>query len=289
MVEQVCRQLGTSERKTCKVLGQARNTQRYRFRQPEKDRPLIDDLLRVTVKHPRYGYRRVTILLREDGWLVNFKRVYRLWCQEGLKVHRKQHKRLWLGTSANSCDRKRPEHYNHVWSYDLLSDRLENGRRIRMLSVIDEFTRECLALDVGRNFRGGDVVEVLRYLFAVRGEPQYIRSDNGPEFTCNAVKKWLKTTGVKTLFIAPGSPWENGYIESFNGKLRDELLNRELFVHINEARYVADRWRMDYNHYRPHSSLGYMSPAAFAATCLESGSATLRLPQDKENENAILS
>jgi transposase InsO family protein len=194
-----------------------------------------------------------------------------------------------MGTSQNSCDRKRPEHYNHVWSYDLLSDRLENGRRIRILSVMDEFTRECLALDVGRNFRGGAVVEVLRYLFAVRGEPQFIRSDNGPEFTCKAIKKWLKRAGVKTLFVAPGSPWENGYIESFNGKLRDELLNRELFVHIDEARYVADRWRMDYNHYRPHSSLGYMSPAAFAAACLGSGSATLRLPQDKENENAILS
>ena len=227
---------------------------------------MINDILILTVKHPRYGYRRIAILLREDGWLLNFKRVYRLWCQEGLKVRKKQIKRLFLGTSDNACDRKRPEYSNHIWSYDLLTDRLENGRRVKLLTVIDEYTRECLAIDVARRFRGEDVVEVLRYLFAVRGQPTYIRSDNGPEFTCRAVKKWLEHTGVNTLFIAPGSPWENGYIESFNGKLRDELLNRELFLHIDELRYVVDRWQMDYNHYRPHSSLDYMSPAAFAAT-----------------------
>ena len=199
---------------------------------------------------------------------MNFKRVYRLWCQEGLKVHKKQIKRLFVGTSENSCDRKRPEYVNHIWSYDLLTERLENGRRVKLLTVLDEYTRECLAIDVGRHLRGEDVVDLLRYLFAVRGEPDYIRSDNGPEFACRAVKQWLQAAGVGTLFIAPGSPWENGYIESFNGKLRDELLNRELFLHIDELRYVVDRWRMDYNHYRPHSVLGYISPAAFAATAL---------------------
>ena len=251
---------------------------------------MIKELLDLHVKHPRYGYRRITILLRQDDWLINFKRVYRLWCQEGLKVPRKQHsKRRGDGSSENACHRKRPEHYNHVWSYDFVTERLENGRKVRLLVVIDEFTRECLALDAARSFKGKDVVEVLRYLFAVRGCPSYIRSDNGPEFVSEVVQKWLRKTGVDTLYIAPGSPWENGYVESFNSRLRDEFLNRELFLHIDELRYVADRWRMDYNHYRPHSSLDYTAPAAFAAKCLEQGSATLRLPQDREDNCEILS
>jgi transposase InsO family protein len=160
---------------------------------------------------------------------------------------------------------------------------------VKLLVVIDEFTRECLAIDVNRKIKGPDVVEVLRYLFAVRGEPDFIRSDNGPEFASKAVTKWLEASGVKTLFVAPGSPWENGYVESFNSKLRDELLNRELFLHIDQLRYVADRWRMDYNHYRPQSSLSYMASAAFVATCLEQGSGTLRLTQDKGKTCEILS
>jgi putative transposase len=271
------------------VLKQSRSTQRYKPKLPDKDKPVIKDLLELHVKHPRYGYRRITIKLRERDWFINFKRVYRLWCQEGLKVNRKQHKKLYTGGSENACNRKRPEHYNHIWSYDFLTERLENGQRVKLLVVIDEFTRECLAIDVNRKIKGPDVVEVLRYLFAVRGCPEYIRSDNGPEFVSNTVQKWLENSGVDTLYVAPGSPWENGYVESFNSKLRDELLNRELFLHIDELRYVADRWRMDYNHYRPHSSLDYMAPAAFAAKCLEQGSATLRLPQDKENMCDILS
>jgi putative transposase len=272
------------------VLGQSRSTQRYKPKLPDKDKPVIKELLELHVKHPRYGYRRITILLRQNDWLINFKRVYRLWRQEGLKVPRKQHKkRRGNGGSENACHRKRPEHYDHVWSYDFVAERLESGRKVKLLVVIDEFTRECLALDVAKSFKGHDVVEVLRYLFAVRGCPKYIRSDNGPEFVSKAVQKWLEVSGVETLYVAPGSPWENGYVESFNSRLRDELLNRELFLHIDELRYVADRWRMDYNHYRPHSSLGYMAPAAFAAKCLEQGSATLRLTQDKENMCEILS
>ena len=290
VVDHVCRELGTSQRKACKVLGQSRSTQRYEPKLPDKDKPVIKDLLELHVKHPRYGYRRITIKLRERDWFINFKRVYRLWCQEGLKVPCKQHKkRRGDGSRANACHRKRPEHYNHVWSYDFVAERLENGRKVKLLVVIDEFTRECLALDTGKRFTGHDVVEVLRYLFAVRGCPDSIRSDNGPEFVSRAVQKWLEVSGVKTLYIAPGSPWENGYVESFNSKLRDELLNRELFLHIDELTYVADRWRMDYNHYRPHSSLDYVAPAAFAAMCLEQGSATLRLPQDRETNREILS
>ena len=281
--------MGLSERKACKVLGQARSTQRYKPKLPDKDKPVIKDLLELHTEHPRYGYRRITIKLREKDWLINFKRVYRLWCQEGLKVPRKQCKKLHAGTSENSCDRKKAEYYNPVWSYDFVCERLENGRKVRMLVVIDEFTRECLALDAAKHFKGKDVVEVLRYLFAVRGCPKYIRSDNGPEFVSKAVQKWLEVSGVDTLYVAPGSPWENGYVESFNSRLRDEFLNRELFLHIDELRYVADRWRMDYNHYRPHSSLGYMAPAAYAAKFFEEGSASLRLPQSRENMCEILS
>ena len=202
----------------------------------------------------------------------------------------KQHKKRGFdGSSANACHRKQPQYSNHIWSYDFLSERLENGQLVKLLVVVDEFTRECLAIDVNRKIKGPDVVEVLRYLFTVRGAPEFIRSDNGPEFISNAVKKWLEVSNVKTLFVAPGSPWENGYIESFNSKLRDELLNRELFLHIDELRYVADRWRMDYNHYRPHSSLDYMAPAAFASRCIDQGSATLRLDQYKEKICDILS
>jgi putative transposase len=281
--------LGLPERKACKLLGQSRSTQRYAPKLPDKDKPVIKELLDLHVLHPRYGYRRITIRLREEGWYINFKRVYRLWCQEGLKVPRRQHKKLHTGSSENSCDLKKAEYYNHVWSYDFVNERLENGRKVRMLVIIDEFTRECLALDVARHFKGKDVVEVLRYLFAVRGCPEFIRSDNGPEFVSKAVQKWLEVSGVDTLYVAPGSPWENGYVESFNSRLRDEFLNRELFLHIDELRYVADRWRMDYNHYRPHSSLDYMAPAAFATKCLEQGSATLRLPQDKKDTCDILS
>lgn len=290
MVEQSCRELGVPERKACRVLNQARNTQRYKPKLPDKDKPLVKDLLDLHVKHPRYGYRRITIKLRERDWMINFKRVYRLWCAEGLKVPRKQHKKRGFDDSRdNACHRKRPEHYNHIWSYDFLTERLENGRLLRLLVVIDEFTRECLAIDVNRKIKGPDVVEVLRYLFEVRGAPEFIRSDNGPEFISEVVKKFLRNSGVDTLYIEPGSPWENGYVESFNSKIRDELLNRELFLHIDELRYVANRWRMDYNHYRPHSSLNYMAPAAFTAKCLEQGSATLRLAQDKENTCDILS
>jgi putative transposase len=185
---------------------------------------VIKDLLALHVKHPRYGYRRITIKLREKDWIINFKRVYRLWCQEGLKIHRKQHKRLYTGSSENACDRKRPQYYNHIWSYDFLTERLENGRLVKLLVVLDEFTRESLAIDVNRKIKGPDVIEVLRYLFAVRGAPEFIRSDNGPEFISNTVKKFLRNSGVDTLYVEPGSPWENGYIESFNSKLRDELL-----------------------------------------------------------------
>lgn len=222
---------------------------------------------------------------------MNFKRVYRIWHDNDLKRPRsKRGRKRHCGCSANSCSVKRSEHINHVWSYDFVTENLENGRKAKLLAVLDEHTRESLAIDVGRRITSNDVIDVLRYLFLVRGEPEYIRSDNGPEFTAKKVKKWLKDMGVKTLFVEPGSPWENGYIESFNARLRDELLDRELFLSIEELRYVVDRWRMDYNHYRPHSSLGYMTPVAFATGCCSgSDSATLHLPQNKETKCENLS
>jgi len=195
-----------------------------------------------------------------------------------MQVPRKQHRRRRLpgGCSRNSCVRHRARRMNHVWSYDFVAERTEEGRQLRLLVVIDEYTRECLAIEVGRSFRARDVIDVLQYLFAVRGTPEHLRSDNGPEFVARSVRRWLDQTGVGTLFIAKGSPWENGYVESFNGKLRDELLNRELFLSLEDARWVIDRWRLDYNHHRRHSALDYETPAAFAARSVQQASATLR-------------
>ena len=209
----------------------------------------------------------MAVLLRKEKWRVNDKRVHRLWKAEGLQIRRKARKRRRIGTSVNACHRRRPRYKDHVWGYDFVSERTERGGQLKMLNVVDEFTRECLTIEVARKFTGQDVVAVLSELFAIRGRPGYIRSDNGPEFACKAVRKWLKSCGIGTLFIEPGSPWENGYVESFNGKLRDECLNGELFLSLAEARYVADRWRLDYNHHRPHSMLKWKTPAEFAALC----------------------
>ena len=195
-----------------------------------------------------------------------------------MQVPRKQHRRRRLpgGGSQNSCVRHRALRMNHVWSYDFVAERTEDGRQLRLLVVIDEYTRECLAIEVGRSFRARNVIDVLQYVFAVRGTPEHLRSDNGPEFVARSVRRWLDQAGVGTLFIAKGSPWENGYVESFNGKLRDELLNRELFLSLEEARRVIDRWRLDYNHHRRHSTLDYETPAAFAARSVPQDFATLR-------------
>ena len=222
----------------------------------------------------RYGYRRVTALLRGEGWTVNHKRVERLWRQEGLKVPQKQPKRRRLWLADGSCVRLRPTHRDHVWSYDFVADRTSDGRAFRMLTLIDEHSRECLAIDVARKLRSEDVLERLSDLFVRRGVPSYIRSDNGPEFTAIKVRQWLARVGVRTLFIEPGSPWENGYVESFNGKLRDELLAREQFDTLLEAKVLIQRWRHRYNTLRPHSSLGYQPPAPEAIQPASFASAT---------------
>ena len=207
---------------------------------------------------------------------MNHKRVERIWRQEGLKVPEKQRKRSRLWLNDGSCIRLRPAHQDHVWSYDFVADWTRDGRRFRMLTIIDEFTRECLAIDVARKLKSEDVLERLSDLFVCRGVPQYLRSDNGPEFTANKVRDWLKQVEVQTLFIEPGSPWENGYIESFNGKLRDELLGCELFDTLLEAKVLIERWRTHYNTVRPHSSLGYRPPAPEA---LQPRSLTSATPQ----------
>jgi transposase InsO family protein len=222
---------------------------------------LTADIIRLAEQYGRYGYRRITALLQREGWDVNSKRVERIWRREGLKVPQKQPKRGRLWFNDGSCVRLRPQHKDHVWSYDFVADRTHDGRAFRMLTVIDEYTRECLAIHVQRKLGHDDVLAVLTELFTRHGPPQYIRSDNGSEFTAIAVREWLEKLKVQTLFITPGSPWENGYNESFNGKLRDELLNGEIFYTLKEAQILIKRWRQHYNTIRPHSSLGYKPPA----------------------------
>lgn len=253
--------MGVSERRACRVLCQPRSTQRYEPRLGDDEALLVRRIVELASEYGRYGYRRITALLQEEGWRVNHKRVERIWRQEGLKVPRKQPKRRRLWLFDGSCVRRRPEHRNHVWAYDFVHERTHEGRAFRMLVVVDEYTRECLAIEVARKLNSQDVLRVLARLFVRHGVPEYIRSDNGPEFTAKAVRRWLGRVGVKTLFIEPGSPWENGYVESFNGKLRDELLNREIFCSLWEAKVLIERWRNEYNRVRPHSSLGYRPPA----------------------------
>lgn len=200
-------------------------------------------------------------MLKEEGWKVNHKRVERIWREEGLKVPKRQPKRRRLWFNDGSCVRLRPEYRNHVWSYDFLAERTSDGKAIRMLNIIDEHTKECLAIKVGRKMTASDVIDTLADLFIQRGSPKFIRSDNGPEFVAELLRQWLKDLGVQTAYIEPGSPWENGYIESFNGKFRDELLNGEIFDTITEAQVITEQWRMYYNTIRPHSSLKYRPPA----------------------------
>jgi putative transposase len=243
------------------VLGQHRSVQRRAPRQVDDEAALRESIVNLARQYGRYGYRRITALLRAEGWSCNHKGVERIWRAEGLKVPARQpkHGRLWL--NDGSCVRLRPERPNHVWAYDFVEDRTRDGRKLRMLNVVDEFTRECLAIRVGRKLKAADVIDVLSDLFILRGIPGHIRSDNGPEFAASAVKDWISGVGAKTAFIEPGSPWENGYVESFNGKLRDELLNAEVFNTLAEAKVLIEGWRCHYNTVRPHSSLFYRPPA----------------------------
>lgn len=250
-----------SERRACKVIGQSRAAQRYVPLVRDDESALTRDITNLACQYGRYGYRRITALLNQQGWKVNHKRVFRIWKLQGLKIPQKQPKRRRLWFNNGSCIRLRPEYKNHVWSYDFVMFRTGDGRSARCLTVIDEFTRESLAIYVKRRLNSKDVLDCIFNLFMTKGIPEHIRSDNGPEFTAHKVRNWLKKVKVKTLFIEPGSPWENGYNESFNGRLRDELLNGEIFDTIFEAMILIERWRVQYNTVRPHSSLGYRPPA----------------------------
>ena len=257
-------------------------TQRYQ-RTTKNDEPsLIKRILELVSEFPRFGYRRITRLLRSEGWRVNAKRIYRLWRQEGLKVPKKTVKRRRLGSAAGGIVRCKAEHKDHVWSVDFIFDRTTSGRSLKILVVIDEFTRECVALKVDRKITGDHLVEVLVDLIAIRGVPKFLRSDNGPEFSSRRVRKFLDSIDVCTSYIEPGSPWQNGFVESFNSRFRDECLNCEEFSTVQEARVVIEHWRQTYNHRRPHGSLDGLTPAAFASRCSASPSVAA-LPTSKRN------
>ncbi len=257
----VRQRLGASERRACRVVGQARSTQRRVPRGRPDEEALRHDVIRLAERFGRYGYRLVTGMLRAEGWCVNHKRVERIWRQEALKVLRRQPKRGRLWLNDGFCLRLRPLYRSHVWSYDFVADRTHDGRPLRMLTVLDEYPRECLAVVVARRLTADDVLATLTRLFAQRGPPDYIRSDNGSEFTAQSVRQWLGSLGVETLYITPGSPWENGYNERFNGTLAEEVLRREIFFTLAEAKVLIEQWRREYNTVRPHSSLGYRPPA----------------------------
>jgi transposase InsO family protein len=250
-----------SERQACRIVGQPRGTQRYTVIARADEDALTQAIMAMAAQYGRYGYRRITKMVNDAGWHVGTDRVQRIWRREGLKVPRKQKPRGRLWLNDGSCIRLRPERRNHVWSYDFVEAQTHDGRKVRLMTLIDEFTRECLAIRVARRINGLGVLETMADVMLVRGIPEHIRSDNGPEMTAKIVRIWLASVGAKTLYIEPGSPWENGYCESFNGKLRDELLNGEIFYSLKEAKVVIEQWRHHYNTVRPHSSLGYRPPA----------------------------
>jgi transposase InsO family protein len=250
-----------TERWACRLVNQPRGTQRYRPTQREDEDRLTQAIIELAKQYGRYGYRRITALLQHAGWRVGKDRVERIWRREGLKVPQKQKPRGRLWLNDGSCVRLRPEHVNHVWSYDFISARTHDGRSVRLLNLIDEYTRECLLIRAERRWSSAKVIEALADVMVRKGIPSHIRSDNGPEFVAVDLRKWLAATGAETLYIEPGSPWENGYCESFNGKLRDECLNGEIFYSLKEACVVIEMWRKHYNTRRPHSALGYRPPA----------------------------
>ena len=249
------------------MLSVSRRRMRYASIIRDSEPELVKQMHELVRQHPRYGYRRVHALLKADGWRVGRRRVHRLWRREGLRVPQKQRKKRRVGNAENGVTRHRSVGKDDVWAIDFVFDHTSSGLSLKWLAVIDEHTRECLALKVGRRCTSGQVLDVLRELMAIRGVPRHVRCDNGPELVASALRTWLTTSGVETLYIEPASPWQNGYAESFNGKLRDELLNAEVFDGVRQARELAVAWRLGYNHRRPHSSLGYLPPASYAATC----------------------
>ena len=252
------------------MVGQSRSSQRYQPQVREDEPRLVKRMLELVRQYPRYGYRFITAKLRQEGWMVNPKRIYRLWRREGLKVPKKKRKKRRLGMSANGCQRRKAQGRNDVWCWDFVFDHTTGGTQLKWLSIVDEFTRECLCLKVDRSITSEDVIDTLAELLAIYGVPRHIRSDNGPEFIAQNIRTWLARIGVETLYIEPGSPWENGYAESFHSRLRDEFLALEEFENLKAARQLTAAWKREYNDQRPHSSLGYVTPAEFAARCAAS-------------------
>lgn len=281
MIEHVQEKMDVSQRRACQVLKQPRSTQRYQFKDDdEHDRRLVRRMHELVKRYPRYGYRMIGAKLRQEGWRVNFKKIYRLWRREGFKVPKKTKKKRRLGHHDNSCVRCRAEHKDHIWAWDFIHDRTANGRALKWFAITDEYTRECLALEVDRGFKADQVLDILTSLFLTRGVPKHIRSDNGPEFIAEAIRRFAQNTGLAMLYVEPGSPWENGFAESFFSRLRDELLNVEEFENLAEARWFAQHRRHEHNEERPHSSLGYLTPSEFASRLPASvpASATPRPP-----------
>jgi putative transposase len=266
-VEHLQRVLGVSQRWACQLVGQHRSTQRHQSAEPERNRALRVQLRQLSRAHPRWGYRRAHATLREAGWAVNRKAVQRLWREEGLRVPGRRRKRQRLGTSTTPAARLAAEHPDHVWALDYQFDQTEDGRILKLLNVVDEHTREALAISVNRRIDADATVAVLDHLTTERGTaPRFIRCDNGPELTTNALRDWCRFTKTGTSYIEPGSPWQNPYVESFGGRLRDELLAVEVFSSLLEARVLVEDWRIEYNTVRPHSSLGYQTPTHYART-----------------------
>jgi len=271
-VKYLVKQMGSSQRRACVVVGLSRSLVRYIARRRRDEAKLIKKIHKLAIRHSRYGYRRITVLLRREGFKVNRKRVHRIWKSEGLGLPQRRPKRRRIGPVGEIINKA--EYPNHVWSYDFVEDRTERGGKLRILAIIDEYTRQCLAIRVAASIPASAVVGVLEWLFLTHGVPKFLRSDNGPEFVAKAVRRWLKESGCSSLFIKPASPWENGYIESFNDKLRDECLNREIFRNGKEAQTIVEAWREEYNNYRPHSSLDYLTPAEFARRYYEKNRVT---------------
>ena len=272
-VVQLREEFTVSERRACQVLDQPRSSQRYEAKSRDDEEAMVKQMRTLASQRPRFGYRRIAALLRCASWRASNTRVLRLWRREGLKVPQKRRKKRHVGSSDQACHVRRAEHQDHVWCWDFVFDRTGAGSPLKWLSIVDEYTRECLALKVDRSITSEDVIDTLAELFAMRGVPQAIRSDNGPEFVASAIQRWLGQVNVETRYIAPGSPWENGYAESFHSRLRDEFLATEVFESLAAARRMTAAWREDYNHHRPHSSLGYVTPVEFAARCAASAPA----------------
>ena len=286
-VNYLCDERSYAERNACRLVKQPRSTQRYEARIDYEERQIRKRLHELAKKHPGSGYRRMTRLLRREGMQINKKRVQRLWREEGLRNPFRKRRKRARGHSQNSCTMKKTEHKNHVWCWDFTMDETANGRRLKWFSVVDEFTRECLALEVERRMTARDVVAILTWLEARRGAPGAIRSDNGPEFIARAVQRWLAARNVGPLYIAPGSPWENGYSESFNSRMKAEFADREVFGSLVEAKVLGAEYKRYWNQERLHSGIGYKTPAEFAAE-LGPDSATLRPPQVRSTPQRTL-